>query len=253
MTGTVQQENILTLIVGMFDAAAGAQFLAEFEVLLTASDDDYLAFASYLAQSETFASLYPESLSDSEFASVFIERLVADEASDSNKSWAIDWLSANLQAGMSRSAVMFNAIEALNNIDASDSNWGNAHQALVNQTAAAYYYSIETGQSASDLATLQAAVAGTTSDITTIPTTPLNLLLANYVAAHAARSVFLASADNDDDSQTSATAVQIADDLSAVIEQIDVVVDGPYATASAVIKAALLADQMAVNTELFNY
>lgn len=257
MTVTVQQNNILTLIVGMFDAAAGASVLASLETILTANDNDYPALAASLSNSDVFKSLYPDSLDSTGFSTLFIDNLVGSEVEDSAKAEAVTWLSAQLDSGASRSTVMLTMIIELYSVGADHPVWGDAYQALVNQSAAAAYFSIETAQNGTDLAALQAAIANTSSDVDSIPALPLPLLLANYTAANTAKHDFLATADDDNDATTSATAADLDADLDAalqaVFEKMDLVIDGEYAVLSPVVQAAILSDQEAVNTELAAY
>jgi len=253
MTGTAQQNNILTLIVGMFDAAAGASLLASLETLLTASENNYQTLAASLSHSDIFKSIYPDSLDSSAFATQFIDNLIGSEAEDSAKAETVTWLSAQLDSGVSRSDVMLTMIIELYTIGVDHEVWGDASQALLNQSAAAAYFSIETAQNGSDLAALQAAIADTTSDLDSIPSLPLPLLLANYMAANTAKSDFLAVADGDSDATTSTTAADLDADLSAIFEKMDLVIDGDYANLSAVVQAAILSDQEAKNKELADY
>jgi hypothetical protein len=253
MTVTTQQNKILTLVVGMFDAAAGAALLSSIEKLLASNADNYQALATTLGSTAIFKQLYPDTLDDNSFATQFFDNLVGSEVEDSVKAQGVSWFSQMLTDGASRTDAMLTTIITLNSISADHPDWGKAHQALVNQSAAAAYYSVETQQNGSDLAALQMAIASTTSDSSTVPTLPLALLLANYSAAVAAREQFSASADGDNDATTRATKESLDAELTAIFEKMDVVVEGNYASVSTVIQHAILADQVAKNQELADY
>ena len=166
---TTSQNNILQLIVGMFDAAPGAAYLAEFETSLSSHNGDIKLLAADLGTTGTFNQLYPSLLTNNEFAAKFIGNLVGTEVSADGKAWAVNWVEGLLNGGASRTDTMVTAIEALKAVDPTDSVWGNAQKALVNQTSAAEYYSVDLNQSSTDFTALQTAVASTTSDALTIP------------------------------------------------------------------------------------
>jgi|GEM_PF-469681 len=176
MAATANQTIILNLVVGMFDAAPGATYLAEFEATL-ASAGSINDLAAALGATATFEGLYPASATNTAFATSFIDNLVGTEADAAAKAWAVSWIEALLNAGASRTDVIVTAVTELAALDASDATWGNAQKALANQVDAAEIYSIEQGNSAADLATLQAVTANVTSDPATVPATATQTII----------------------------------------------------------------------------
>ena len=193
MAATANQTTILNLIAGMFDAAPGATFLAEFEAAL-ASAGSINGLAAILGETATFEGLYAAAATNTAFATSFIDNLVGNEADAAAKAWAVSWVEAQLNAGASRTDVMVTVITELAAIDPADVTWGNAQKALANQVAASEVYSIDDASSSTDLATLQAITADVTSDVSTVPDTfnfTLTASLAVVTAAEASVATFV--------------------------------------------------------------
>lgn len=250
MAASAEQTLILQMTLSLFNATPGAVFLAEFEALRKASNNDIFLTAEKLAAHTVFKGLYPDSMSNLEFGKAFIERLVGSEAKDEDKAWAANWVSGQLDLGSSRANVMLKTAQALLNVKTDHEAWGKAHQAFNNKVKTSEYLSIETKQSSTNLSVLQNSLASTTSDASTVPTTPVKLLVANYQQAQDALSEYLKTADNDNDAKTSATSESLNAALTKALENLDKVVDGNYAGASEAVRKALLSDQEKVNTEL---
>lgn len=236
MAATATQTELLQLIVGMFDAAPGADLLASLETEYAALGS-INALAANLMNTGVLKGIYPDSLDNNAFATAFITNLLSGEVDATNTAFAITWAEGQLNAGMSRSDVMVAAINAINAADANDTVWGGAQKALANQTAAAEYYSIDQATSSTDFAALQAVTASVTSDPTTVPADfTLEAGLATLTAANAAVATF-----NTDNPTT-------ASDLTTAISDYDAAVtDSALATDSTGLAAAKLADQQTAN------
>jgi hypothetical protein len=250
MAASALQKELLKMSISLFDAAPGALYLSYFEELYLNADNSVLAVAEILTQNTVFLGLYPASLSNIDFATLYIERLIGDEAEETPKASAVEWVSGQMDLGASRASVMLSALDVLNSVSPADETWGKAQQALQNQVAAAEYFSVETGQNANDIKLLQEAIGATTSDSSTVPSTPLLLLIANHSQAVKARDAFLVSADGDDDANSSATQISLDAALTAAFIEVDTFVTGDYDDQTPVIKAALINDQQAANSEL---
>jgi hypothetical protein len=85
----------------------------------------------------------------------------------------------------------------------------------------------------------KSVAAGTTFSLTTG--------LAALDVATKAKADFLAAADGDNDAKTSTTEAAIASNVNTSISSLDALVAGDYTGASAGVRAALLADQVAAN------
>lgn len=160
---TGYQSSVLSLIVGMFDAAPGASYLDEFTNALIGGANQ-AALAKSLSQTDAFKQLYSEGGSADEFATSFINTVVGDSASAENKAWAVDWATQKLNAGVSRSDVILQVVDALQKMSKDDANWGNTAQLFENKVLAAEQFSIVQKQSASRVEDLQAVVKDSTAE-----------------------------------------------------------------------------------------
>ncbi|MBB1488209.1 beta strand repeat-containing protein [Oceanospirillum sediminis] len=148
--------DIISLVVGMFDAAPSTNLLNDF-VRATEIGQSLEVTASGLAESAEFKSIYAEWLTNEEFAAKFVSNILV-EASADTVAEAEAFVTGQLNAGADRGEVILSAVQALSAVSADDANWGASAQALSNKVAVATYYSVDMGGNANDLASLQAVL-----------------------------------------------------------------------------------------------
>ena len=150
---SAERNDILSLVVGIFDAAPGqanlATLVAQFE-----AGQSLPQMAADLAGIPQFSSLYAASLSNAQFIDLFHANLVGGEVAAAPLAWARGWNLAKLESGISRGQVMLESIQALAEIPASNSEWANAKAAHENKIEVAHYYSITKAQSSPSLSDL---------------------------------------------------------------------------------------------------
>lgn len=158
---TQERTNILKLTVGMFNAAPGANYLAEFTSVFEANGHNLAALAGTLGTTGAFQSLYPNFQTASEFATKFLTTLGLQGNTE-----AVDFVTAKFNAGVPKAQIIYDAVVAL---DASTSaDFANAKAILVNKAAVAENYSVVLAASSTSLATLQATVANVTADAASV-------------------------------------------------------------------------------------
>ncbi len=162
-----QQNEVIGLIVGMFDAAPSATLLQEFADAINGGAT-VASLADSFAGSDEFKSIYPDFLTDSQFATKFTTTILDGNTSASELADAITAVEALLVSN-SRGATVNIAVDyLLNTAGTSDPIYGTAVQALENKIDVATYFATTQLDAASDLASLQAVVANVTSDATTV-------------------------------------------------------------------------------------
>lgn len=164
--------DIIELTVGMFNAAPGATVLAELTVPVEAGASIW-DLAVSLAENPVFKGIYPNFLSESEFATKFLSNLLGGEpgeVSQANFDLAHDAVVALLNSGESRGSVAYQAITAVSAIAEDDANFGAAAARLNNQTEVAAHYSVTTLQSGDTLDELQGVIDDVTSSDATVTT-----------------------------------------------------------------------------------
>lgn len=159
--------DIISLVVGMFDAAPSTNLLNDF-VHATEIGQSLEVTASGLAESAEFKSIYADWLTNEEFAAKFVSNILV-EASADTVAEAEAFVTGQLNAGADRGEVILSAVQALSAVSADDANWGASAQTLSNKVAVATYYSVDMGGNANDLASLQAVLQNVdqNSDVST--------------------------------------------------------------------------------------
>jgi len=163
MAITVEQRtSIIELVVGMFGAAPGASVLSDLVAAYEAGST-LKQIAANLANTNEFKGIFPTFLTNGEFATKLVNQLVGSEVAQAEKDAAVSTITAQLNAGQSRSNVFVDAIAAVNAITSANTAWANAGAAFDNKVAVAVYYSVDKQLSGSSLAGLQNVIATTTS------------------------------------------------------------------------------------------
>ena len=166
MATAAEQQSIIQLVVGMVNAAPGADILAELEELIDLGmtiEEVAIAITANPAWSGD-TGLFPDYLPNAVFAANFLTQLLGSEVTEDYLEEAVAEMTASLNAGDSRGAAINDAIDALAATDSADDDLGDAATALANKTEVATYYSVELMQSSDDLDDLMAVVMDVTSD-----------------------------------------------------------------------------------------
>lgn len=152
-----ERTNITKLVVGMFNAAPGAAYLAEFTSAYQAMGNSLAGLATALGNTGAFKSLYPSYLTSTEFATKFLTTLGLQDNQE-----AKDWVAAKVNGGTSYASVILQAVTAISNTN--DAAFANAKALLDNKTNVAEYYSTTKNVSSDDLATLQGSISAVKAD-----------------------------------------------------------------------------------------
>ena len=269
MATAAEQQSIIQLVVGMVNAAPGADILLELEDIIDSGlTIEELAIA--ISENPAFSGdtgLFPDFLPNAIFAQQFLDQLIGSEVTEEVLDDAVVEMTASLNAGDSRGAAMNAAIDALAATDSADDDLGDAATALANKTEVATYYSVEQMQSSADLEDLIAVVSAVTSDEDAVAdgetavddaiadAQPVVTLINNLGDANDAVTAFLVTADGDDKTTTTATEAGVAAGIDDANEDIgdavnafgNVVTKAAYEVASEGLQAAYRADQITAN------
>ena len=161
------REDLVTLVVGMFDAAPGAAVLTDLTVAYEAgiaaggsSASVLNNIAISLASSSFYKEIYPEFLTNSEFAVKLVNNLAGDTLDATTKADASALLLAQLNAmdtstaaskAAARAAVTMTAIAAIESASAEDETFGDLKMQFTNKVDVASYYSVELQQNITGL------------------------------------------------------------------------------------------------------
>lgn len=157
------QTSVLRLIQAMFDAAPNAAILDELSSIVEDSSGSIVPLAKLLADNPVFSSeMYSNSLSNAAFSEAFIENIVGDTVSATNKAFAANEATKLLDSGMSRGELIALVAEGLPTISADDPDWGAAAEQFRNKVEVAGAYAIDEAGSGATFDTLQAVTASVT-------------------------------------------------------------------------------------------
>ena len=160
-----QQNDVIALIVGMFDAAPTAALMQEFADAINGGAT-VASLADSFAGSDEFKSLYPEWLTDTQFATNFTTNLVGDYVSATDLAAAITAVEG-LLVGNSRGATANIAVDYLMGTTV-DPVYATAVTALQNKNTVATYFATNQLDASSDLASLQAVLANVDETATSV-------------------------------------------------------------------------------------
>ncbi|MES2626945.1 MAG: calcium-binding protein [Pseudomonadota bacterium] len=160
------RSEILALVVGMFGAAPGTNYLNQL-VAAWEAGQSVSQIANSLAKIPLFNQTYPTAFTSQEFADRLVANLLGSEVTDAAaKTWATNWVVGKLNAGTSRSDVILTAVQALSST--TNAAYANAKLALANKVAVSEYYSVTKQQSDTDLLDLQSVIANVTSSAASV-------------------------------------------------------------------------------------
>jgi len=159
-----QRNEIMYLVVGMFNGAPGATFLSEFTNAVSAGQSIAVDLAAGLAGTSQFKAIYPDFQTATEFATAFADNILGNTVTAALKTEAIDDIVTALNAGSTKAQVMSTAITALGAVDPSNADWGAARTALDNKVDVATWFSVEKAVETESVSELQAILSTVTED-----------------------------------------------------------------------------------------
>ncbi len=150
--------DIIEVVVGVIGAAPGANILSELADIV----DGGLSLRDLtiaLVENPVFKQVYPTFLTNEEFATQYLTAILDGEVSAETMTEAVDAVTALLNAGESRGAVVYEIINFLSGVSSDDETFGAAATNLANKVEVAEAYSVDTLQSGDTLEELQAVIA----------------------------------------------------------------------------------------------
>jgi hypothetical protein len=155
------QDQLTALCILMFDAAPGADILAD---LVSAYDAgaSIVDIANVLATKPQFEQVYYTPWGAREMARQLVERLLTDDMSFEDRYWVENWVIDKLEGGESMVSVLLQAGEAL--LTTTNPAYASAQAQLFNKIDVAEYFSVTKEQSRPWLNKLQQVLSDVTSD-----------------------------------------------------------------------------------------
>jgi hypothetical protein len=168
-----QQTQLYNLAVGMFNAAPGLTYIDALAQALNAgmSITQIYNQLSTLPEFQGQGFGFTDAATNDQFAAAFVDKLLGSTVTSANRTIAINFVVAQLNAGQSRGQAMQTAINALDAIPSTDPNFGQAAQLFDNRVAVARHFTEVVGATTTDLNVLRNAIAPVTADVASVTTT----------------------------------------------------------------------------------
>lgn len=163
---TLERTNITKLVVAMFNAAPGADYLAEFAGAYEANGGGLSALSTLaqgLANTSAYKALNPDSQTAQEFAVKFLTPLGLQANAE-----ALKFVVDKVNAGENKGQIAFEAAAAINDYTGDNAGLIAAHAILNNKTAVAEYYSVAMEVHQTSLVALQQVISTVTKDAASV-------------------------------------------------------------------------------------
>jgi hypothetical protein len=161
---SAQQNDLFKLTVGLFNAAPGS-FYTEVEGIMVGSQTPAAA-AQVLIGTPAFQAILPSKiLTNTQFATKFLDMLVGSTVSAANKAWAVAQMEGKLNNGETQGAVAWWAIDELSKVPTSNADWGTAATLLNNKLEVTKHFTVDQYVASKDIAVLQGLLIDVTADV----------------------------------------------------------------------------------------
>jgi hypothetical protein len=168
-----QQTQLYNLAVGMFNAAPGLTYIDALAGALNAgmSITQIYNQLSTLPEFQGQGFGFTDASTNDQFAAAFVDKLLDGTVTAANRTIAINFVVAQLNAGQTRGQAIQTAINALDAIPSTDPNFGQAAQLFDNRIAVARHFTEVVGATTTDLNVLRNSIAPVTADVASVTTT----------------------------------------------------------------------------------
>lgn len=153
--------DLYQFFVVAFDAAPGVVYMDQIADAYRNGASVRQIVDAFVSKSQ-FTDVYATTLSHEELARKLVDNIVGTSASDASKGQAVKDIVGAMANGLSVGGVVFAVFGNLAKQPLQGNEWSGTAQQFLNQIAVAKYYTETMDQSATDLATLRAAVSAVT-------------------------------------------------------------------------------------------
>ena len=146
---------------GVLDMAPGGYMTALADVI-NANGTDYRAITKAVVGTSLFTDQFPTYLSNEQFAANYATKLLGTSVTAANMKVATDYITGQLNAGVSRGDAVYQVLEFLYTQPSTNADWGTAAATLQNKASVAQYYTVDKLGASTDLATLRSVTSSVT-------------------------------------------------------------------------------------------
>ena len=148
-------DDLWHFFIVAFNGAPGVTYMNQ---LKEAFDAGYSVkdIVNVFTTKSQFTDIYPDSLSNTQFAEKLTNNVVKNSASTEAKQKAVSDIIGALDSGLSRGDVIYNVFGNLSSVPATNAVWGNTSKQFENQIAVAQFYTDDMSQSTTYIPQLRA-------------------------------------------------------------------------------------------------
>ena len=158
---TQERTNIIKLVVAMFNAAPGANYLADLTVAYEANGRSLAQLARTLTGTDAYKALNPVNQTATDFYLSVLSPLGLQ-----NNQTAVDFVTAKFNAGVPKGQIAYDVAVALD--ATTDTNFADAKLILKNKTDVAEYFSVTTAQAEINITNLREVVSNVGKDTASV-------------------------------------------------------------------------------------
>ena len=130
--------------------------------IINANGSNYRAITKAVVGTSLFTDQFPTYLSNEQFAANYATKLLGTSVTAANMKVATDYITGQLNAGVSRGDAVYQVLEFLYTQPSTNADWGTAAATLQNKASVAQYYTVDKLGASTDLATLRSVTSSVT-------------------------------------------------------------------------------------------
>lgn len=162
-----QRADAYKFFIVTFGAVPGVEYMNQINDAYSNGSSTQEIVNIYTGKSQ-FKNLYPDYLSNEQFATKLIENVVGESASAEAKAAAVADVVGALNSGISKGDVVYTLFENLSNKPADSASWGKTATMLSNKAEVAKFFTEDVLVASKDLSELGGLIANVTNDRATV-------------------------------------------------------------------------------------
>lgn len=156
-------DDLWFFFLAAFNGAPGVTYM-DWMLDRTGNGKSIESFVDVFVTAPQFKDVYPESMSELEFATKLVQNTLKGTAASVYEKAALDKIVNMMNSGADRGDVIFNAIGDMKWVSASSPIWGQTAQLFEKQKTVAKFYTDQMSQNTTDADTLRSVIANVAHD-----------------------------------------------------------------------------------------
>lgn len=151
MALTSEQQFIGSYIANGTLGIAPGGYMTALGDIINANGSNYRAITKAVVGTSLFTDQFPTYLSNEQFAANYATKLLGTSVTAANMKVATDYITGQLNAGVSRGDAVYQVLEFLYTQPSTNADWGTAAATLQNKASVAQYYTVDKLQTSTNM------------------------------------------------------------------------------------------------------